>query len=81
MLQSAVYIRLKSSVKSPHRQIWEETDSLPAGETVVINAGSVLPLDTGDYLWFRNDLNYVVTGTFLATTLWQAYLSKLEEVA
>lgn len=80
MVQSFVYIRLERSSITPHRQIWNETYFLPAGETVFLDVEAVEPLDTGDYRWFRDDLSYVVLGSAQTKKLWHNYISKLEAV-
>ena len=49
-----------NSKETPHRQIWRASETLPAGSSLFIVANSLPPLDTGDYLWFREDLHYQV---------------------
>lgn len=46
--------------ESPHRQIWRASETLPPNSSVLVLAQNALPLDTGDYEWFRDDLKYQV---------------------
>ena len=70
-------MRLINTFEPPQRQIWKQTDHLPSGENVLIDLGAQMPLDTGDRLWFRKDLNYYVVGTPKAVAALRVYLERL----
>ena len=59
MITVSAVVEIKPK-ESPHRQIWRASENLPAGSSLFVIANSVIPFDTGDYLWFRQDLNYQV---------------------
>lgn len=59
--------------ETPHRQIWRQSETLPPGSSLFINANSIPPLDTGDYGWVRNDLDYHVVCDGHLVEVWQRY--------
>jgi len=79
MIQYAVKISLKEWPANPHRQIWEQTETLPAGTIVRVHINNVPPLATGDYNWFRDDLDYQIVAeeNNSLLTLWREYLAHL----
>ena len=62
-----------NSKETPHRQIWRATETLPPGSSVLIVAKDSLPLDTGDYAWFRDDLKYELLCSPKSYEIWADY--------
>ena len=63
-----------NSDESPHRQVWRASETLPPGLTVLVFTKHHLPLNTDDFRWFRNDLNYHVICEPKVVQPWMGYL-------
>jgi hypothetical protein len=79
MINFGVRIRLQEWPANPHRQLWEQTETLPAGTLVQVDIGNVPPLPTGDFNWFRSDLEYLMVAeeNNSLLTMWRDYLAHL----
>lgn len=78
--QYVYQIRLDPHEANPHRQLWAETENLPAGANVRVMVGNVEPLAVGHYPWFRHDLQFqFVLGSIPLLMKWQSLTNYLIE--